>query len=412
MTSPVLRSGTAEDVGMDPVRLQRLRELVAGWVKCGDTPSVVVLVARRGIVVLHEAFGVLRHNDTTATLRCDSIFPIGSCSKSITAATVMCLVDDGVIGLNRPFVDYVPEWDLPEVGGLSDATVADLLGHTSGIDDFVVINVILEAGKRSPEPPPPVPGQHPIINRVIRLAAGAPLARRPGAAMLYSNFGYILLGDIVRRLSGQPFWQFAQSRLFEPLGMRDSQFVLPPSLRERRVYRAPGMPATQATGPWAHGIDSAELDEADLGSSGATSTAADLAAFLQMLLNGGSYGGRRVLSRASIAAMTRHQVATSVPWILPWISPTTGQRIDVDFSGGGYGYGLYIFGEGDRFRMNGALASHSAFGHAGNGGCYVWADPERDLVGVYMSVSPRLHREFFVMNADLFQNAVHAAVID
>jgi CubicO group peptidase (beta-lactamase class C family) len=397
---------------MDPVRLQRLRELVAGWVTCGDTPSVVALVARRGVVVLHEAFGALRHSDTTPTLRCDSIFPLGSCSKPITAATVMCLVDDGMIGLNRPFVDYVPEWDLPEVEGLSDATVADLLGHTSGIDDFVVMDVILEAGKRSPEPPPPVPGQHPMINRVIRLAAGAPLARRPGAAMLYSSFGYILLGDIVRRLSGQPFWQFAQSRLFEPLGMRDSQFVLPPSLRERRVYRAPGMPATQATGPWARGIDSAESDEADLGSSGATSTAADLAAFLQMLLNGGSYGGRRVLSRASIAAMTRHQVATSVPWILPWISPRTGQRIDVDFSGGGYGYGLYIVGEGDRFRMNGALASQSTFGHVGYGGCYVWADPERDLVGVYLSVSPRLHREFFVMNADLFQNAVHAAVID
>ena len=175
---------------------------------------------------------------------------MASCSKPITAAAVMCLVDDGMIGLKRPFVDYVPEWDLPEVQGLSDATVADLLQHTSGIDDLTVINFARESGKRSAKSPPPVPGRHPMTDKLIRLAAGAPLARPPGAAMLYSNIGYQLLGDIVRRVSGQPFWQFAQSRLFEPLGMLDSQFVLPPSLRERRVYRAPGMPGNQATSPW------------------------------------------------------------------------------------------------------------------------------------------------------------------
>ena len=135
------------------------------------------------------------------------------------------------------------------------------------------------------------------------------------------------------------------------------------------------------------------MDEADCGSSGLTSTAQDLAAFLQMLLNGGSYGGRQILSPASVAAMTRHQVDTGIPWILPWITPTTGKRIEIDLSGGGYGYGLYIFGAGDRFRANGSLASLSAFGHPGNGGSFVWADPERELVGVYLSVSPRLHRD-------------------
>ena len=253
MTSHVLQNGTPEDAGMDPARLRRLRELVAGWVTCDDTPSVVALVARRGIVVLHEAFGVLRHGDTTPTLQRDSIFPIASCSKPITAAAVMCLVDDGMIGLNCPFVDYVPEWDLPEVQGLSDATVADLLQHTSGIDDLTVINFAHESGKRWAESPPPVPGRHLMTDKLIRLAAGAPLARPPGTAMLYSNVGYQLLGDIVRRVSYQPLWQFAQSRLFEPLGMRDSQFVLPPSLRERRVYRAPGMPGNQTTHPWMQG---------------------------------------------------------------------------------------------------------------------------------------------------------------
>jgi serine-type D-Ala-D-Ala carboxypeptidase len=242
------------------------------------------------------------------------------------------------------------------------------------------------------------------------LAAGTPLARRPGSAMLYSSFGYNLLGDIVRRVSGQPFWKFVRTRIFEPLGMADSYFVLPPALRERRVYRAPGMPAAQPRG-WLRGIDSAEADEADWGAAGCASTTGDLAVFLQMLLNRGSYGSRQILSRASVAAMTRQQVDTAIPWILPWINAAS-ERIEIDLSGGGYGYGLYIFGPGDRFVANGALVSRSGFGHVGDGGSCLWADPEQDVVGVYLSVSPRLHRDFFIFNADLFQNAVHAAIID
>jgi serine-type D-Ala-D-Ala carboxypeptidase len=410
MMSPVLHEGAPEDVGMDPARVQRLRELLSGWVECGDTPSVAVCVARRGVVVLHEAFGVLRHGDPMPTLRRDSIFPISSSSKPITAAAVMCLVDDGLIGLNRPFVDYVPELDVPGVEGLAEACVADLLCHTSCIDDAALGPIIEAAAEPAPDLPPPAPGQYPMLDRVIRLAASAPLARRPGSAMLYSNFGYNLLADIVRRVSGQPFWQFVRSRIFEPLGMEDSYFVLPPALRERRVYRAPGMPATQPRG-WLRGIDSAEADDADWGAAGCASTAGDLAVFLQMLLNRGSYGSRQILSRASVAAMTRQQVDTAIPWILPWIN-AAGERIEIDLSGGGYGYGLYIFGPGDRFVPNGSLVSRSGFGHLGNGGSCLWADPEQDVVGVYLSVSPRLHRDLILFNADLFQNAVHAAIID
>lgn len=396
---------------MDPARIQRLRELLASWVGNDDTPSVAVLVARRGVIVLHEAFGVLRHGDTTPTLRPDSIFPLASSTKPLTAAAVMCLVDDGLIGLNRPFIDYVPELDVPGVQWLDQARVADLLCHTSGIDDVDLRAFIDAAAARSPELPSPAPGQHPMVNELIRLAAGAPLAHEPGTAMVYSSFGYQVLGDIVRRMSGQPFWQFVRSRIFEPLGMHDSNFVLPHSLRERRVYRAPGMPATDVRGWW-RGIDSPELDETDWGGSVATSTAADLAAFVQMLLNRGSHNGRRILSPASVAAMTRNQVDTAIPSLMPWINATTGERIDRVFSGGGYGYGLFIFGSGDRFSANGSLVSLSAFGHAGNGGSYIWADPENELVGVYLSVSPRLHRDFGVVNSDLFQNAVHAAIVD
>jgi CubicO group peptidase (beta-lactamase class C family) len=409
MKSSELRVGAPEDVGMDSVRIGRLRELVGSWVENGDTPSVAVLVARRGVIVLHEAFGVLRHGDPTPTLKPDSIFPLTSCSKPLTAAAVMCLVDDGLIGLNRPFIDYVPELDVSDVEWLAEARVADLLCHTSGFDDLLLGDFIAAAAQRSPELPPAAPGQHPVLNQRIRLAAGAPLARRPGTAMLYSNFGYNLLGNIVRRVSGLPYWQFVQSRLFEPLGMHDSYFMLPPELRERRVHRAPGMPATEPN-PTYRGIDSPEIHELGLGAVGAASTAPDLAAFLQMLLNRGSYGGRQILSRASVAAMTRHQIGDSIPAIVPLFR--NGKRLYAEFHGGGYGYGLFIFGEGDRFMANGSLSSLSAFGHSGYGGAYMWADPEREVVGIYLSVSPRFVRDMAATNSDLFQNAVNAAIID
>ena len=110
--------------------------------------------------------------------------------------------------------------------------------------------------------------------------------------------------------------------------------------------------------------------------------------------------------------MTRPQVDPSIPTLMPWINLETGERIDFEFWGGGYGYGLFVFAPGDRFLHNGSLASTTAFGHIGNGGAYVWADPECELVGVYLSVSPRLHHGVYLSNSDLFQNAVHAAIVD
>jgi CubicO group peptidase (beta-lactamase class C family) len=409
MKASLLREGTPEDAGFDPVRIRRLRELIGGWIKNDDSPSVAALVARRGVIVFHEAFGARCHGDRAATLKPNSIFPISSCSKPITAAAVMCLVEDGLIGLNRPVIDYIPELDVPDVQWLEEARVADLLCHTSGIDDLKLSEFIAAAAQRSPELAPPAPGQHPVLSTRIQLAAGAPLVRRPGTAMLYSNFGYNLLGDIVRRVSGVPFWQFVRSRLFEPMGMHDSYFVLPPELRERRVYRAPGMPATEPT-PTTRGIDSPEHDEIDAGAGGVASTARDLGTFLQMLLNHGSHGGRQILSHASVAAMTRQQLEDSIPALMPTFS--NGKRVDLEFRGGAYGYGLFIFAKGDRFGANGSLNSLSAFGHAGYGGAFMWADPEREVVGIYLSVSPKFNRQIGAMNSDLFQNVVNAAIID
>ena len=101
-----------------------------------------------------------------------------------------------------------------------------------------------------------------------------------------------------------------------------------------------------------------------------------------------------------------------MPWLIVMIRPDTGERFEYEFRGGGYGYGLFIFGPGDRFIFNGALASPSAFGHSGYASAYMWADPERQLVGVFLGVAPRLSRGVPIIHADLFLNAAYGALAE
>ena len=119
------RPGRPEEVGMDPERLAHVRGLCGRWVENDDTPSLVVFAARRGVVVLHEAFGHLRPEPGSPPLERDSIFPVMSASKPVTAAAIMCLVEDGLLGLNRSILDYVPELDGQSVAYLDEVRVGD-----------------------------------------------------------------------------------------------------------------------------------------------------------------------------------------------------------------------------------------------------------------------------------------------
>jgi CubicO group peptidase (beta-lactamase class C family) len=172
------------------------------------------------------------------------------------------------------------------------------------------------------------------------------------------------------------------------------------------------MPGTQPVPGLHGGCDSPDFDELDLGATSVTSTARDLAVFQQMLLNGGDYDGRRILSGASVTAMTRSQVGKDIPALVTLINPTTGQKVEFEIKGSDYGYGQYLFGVGDRFAANGSLFSLSAIGHMGYTGAYVWSDPEHELIGIFLAVAPRLKRGFPERNSDLFMNAVYAAIVE
>src|SRR2546430_9423872 len=127
-----LRPGSPDKAGMSAQRVQHIAELAEGWVEQGIAPALVVLVARRGNIVLHEAFGRLTPDPDAPALPRDAIFPLASLTKPITATAAMVLVDDGLLGLNRPVAEYIPEF----VGeGKSAVMVHHLLTHTSGLRD-------------------------------------------------------------------------------------------------------------------------------------------------------------------------------------------------------------------------------------------------------------------------------------
>ncbi len=390
-----LRPGEPEEVGMSAPRVRHVRQLAAGWVAQGITSALVLLVARRGIVVLHEAFGRLTPDDDAPPVKRDTLYPVTSLTKPITATAAMTLVEDGVLGLQRPVSDYLPEF----IGeGKQAVIVHHLLTHTSGLRDQ---DVDAHAAKKRGvvASPPPEKTQHPWINEYLFLGYDAPLWKPASVEMCYSNYGYHLLGEIVRRVSGQSLADFARERICEPLGMQDTFYIVSDSVRARIVRRPLGAPFP--AGGITPGLDTRERQEWPSAAGGVYSTAMDMAIFGQMFLNRGSYGEVSILSPAAVAEMTRNQI--------PGIG---AQTPDECFPEASWGFGWGIHGNKKALRY-GSLHSPQAFSHHGGGGVFLWVDPVYEIVGVYFSVAlervdVRRSEECY----DLFTNAVTAAVVD
>ena len=391
----LLQAGTPGEVGMSASRLQGVIQRAEGWVAQGITSALVLLVARRGVIVLHQAFGRLTSDSDASPVQLDTIYPITSLTKPITATAVMALVEDGLLSLQRPVSDYIAEF----VGeGKQAVMVHHLLTHTSGLRDEDVLAHAMKK-KDSVSVPRAEETQHPWINESLWLRYDAPLWRAPGVEMCYSNFGYNLLGEIVRRVGGQSLAKLARDRIFEPLGMKDTFYAVPESVRHRIVRRPADAPyAVGVVGP---GLGTREHEELPWASGGVYSTAVDMATFAQMFLSRGSYGDARILSPASVSEMTRNQI------------PGIGSRFgDEFFPEASWGLGWGIRGDKKALRY-GSLHSPQTFSHQGAGGAFFWVDPVYDLVGVYFSVVLEMIDSLRSKTGfDLFMNAVTAAVVE
>jgi CubicO group peptidase (beta-lactamase class C family) len=382
-----LRPGMPDEVGMSARRVERLKTLAADWVDQGIVSGLVVLVARKGVIVLQEAFGRIAP-DRNEPPAWDTLFGLGSASTLITITAAMALVEDGVLAPNRPVSSYLPEFVGP---GKDRILVHHLLAHTSGLRDSEVGWPHNAGAPKSESRSPAKSIQHPAISEYLHLVCNTQVHRPPDSEMSYGHCTIELVGEIVRRVSGQTLPQYAKERLFDPLGMKDTSFTVPASQRHRIIQRPPNAPFAELTAQ-------VERSEVPWAMFSAFSSPRDMATFGQMFLNRGRYGDTQVLSPATVTEMTRNQ--------------TEGLAADFlgeHFPDASWGYGWNLHGH-KRALGDGTLQSPQAFYQGNAGGVILWVDPTYELVGVYCGAVLKLIREEWP--GDLFMNAVTAAIVD
>jgi serine-type D-Ala-D-Ala carboxypeptidase len=309
---------------------------IAEEVGSGGLASGVLAVANADELLRLEAFGPV------AT---DSIFLLASITKPIFATSVMRLVESGTVLLNDPVARVVPEFG---ANGKADVRLWHLLTHTSGLDEGWVNQ---GAGRRE-------------WAEVVERACAAPLQFQPGARYAYCNASFIVMGEMVHRLTGKDHATYLTDAVLEPLQMHDSCFI--PSEGSPRV-----VPVLDP--PWSNEQERAAWLGLRHPAAGLWSTATDLVRFGQALLRDGELDGYRLLSPITLRAMTTLQTST--------ISAVT----DAGQFPAYYGLGFGKAGPHGERGPSSELRSPGGFGHGGATGTYLWVEPEFDLVFVFLT---------------------------
>lgn len=324
-----------EEVGLDAARLDRIDAVVREAIDRGDAPGAVVLVVHQGRVALRRAYGARAEAPEPRGMTPDTVFDLASLTKPIaTATSIMLLVERGKIRLSDKVSEHIPAFSQR---GKGDVTVEQLLLHTSGLPADNTLSDF--AGGRAK-----------AIERICEL----PLESAPGSVFLYSDVGFIVLGELVQRASGEPLDSFARDNIFRPLGMLDTLFNPPAGLALRA---APTEAKNGSFTPGAVHDPRASLLGGVAGHAGLFSTADDLAVFAQMILNEGSYGGARILSAATVKRMTTPAPVPSDDAAKPALR-ALGWDVSTKMSGS----------RGDLFPIG-------SFGHTGFTGTSIWINP-------------------------------------
>ncbi|MBY0534770.1 MAG: beta-lactamase family protein [Chitinophagaceae bacterium] len=380
-SSKVLTATTPEAGGFSSERLKRIDDNVQQWLGTGRLNGTVALIVHDGKIVYHKAFG-FNDPEKKDPIKKDAIYRIASQTKAITSVAVMMLYEEGKFLLDDPISKYIPEFSKPTVlasfnekdssyttmPAKSEITIRQLLTHTSGIgyaqigskeSNAIYAKAGITAGFG-------VPNGHSLAKDMKTLAK-LPLMHQPGERYTY-GLNTDVLGYLIEVVSGKSLDEFFRTRIFEPLGMKDTYFFLPKEKQARLVTlyeeidgkvqpagdtlqyngvfisKYPNLPGTYLSG-----------------GAGLSSTALDYAIFLQMLLNGGEYGGKRLLSRNSVRMMTMNQIG------------------DIDNGVNKFGLGFGITTE------RGSALLPTPVGVFEWGGAYsttYWADPKEKIIGI------------------------------
>jgi CubicO group peptidase (beta-lactamase class C family) len=349
---------------VDAPQLGRIPTRLREFIEKKEIAGAVYLVAHRGKVLSTGALG-LQNIEDRVPMRADSIFQIMSMTKPVTGVAIMMLAEEGRLSILDAVEKHLPEFADQRVGLTTGTekptkpiTIHNLMTHTSGM----------------PAPRGELSGLYQSLDRTLAEAVGhfarENLEIQPGSQWRYSNTGIATLGRIVEVVSGEPYEEFVRKRIFEPLGMKDS-FYFPPDEKRNRVallYERKAGKLVRAAGTVLGGESHKFRSGAKYPAPefGMYSTAQDLYAFHQMMSNGGSYNGRRLLSPASVRAMTLSN---------------TGDLRAGHWEGTGFGLTWEVVRDpiGTSF-----LWREGTFFHGGAFGTLGWVDPESQITGILM----------------------------
>lgn len=319
-----------EKVGMSKEHLALVDDVILKGIEDKATPGAVLLVARKGKIVYKKAYGDRMVEPRREKMTIDTIFDMASVTKPVaTASGIMALAEDGKLRLGDKVSYHIPGF---EQKGKESVTLVNLLTHTSGLPswDKYFLKKLDHDG-------------------IIADISAKDTTYEPGTRFVYSDLGFIMLGEIIKRVSGMPENEYVQQRIFGPLGMKDTGY-LPPKDKWTRCIATEPREGKMLQGE-VHDGNAWSLGGVS-GHAGLFSTAEDMAIYCQMILNGGEYNGKRILGPLTIREMTKNQ------------SPVAERD---------YGYG-FVIGTGYA-SYRGDIFPKGGFGHTGWTGPCFWIDP-------------------------------------
>jgi CubicO group peptidase (beta-lactamase class C family) len=395
MTLQPLAPAAPAEIGLSPVRLERLGTVMQGEVERGRLPGAVALIARRGRIGYFESFGQ-RDPAVASPMTRDAIFRIYSMTKPITSVAAMMLWEEGRFLLGDPVAKYLPEFSnlqvaverdgqLERVPAAREPTIQDLLRHTSGLTyEF-----------RGPGPVQKMYMGAKVYSRTqssadqVATLGKLPLLHHPGTRWEYSRATDVV-GRLVEVLSGMPLGDFFERHIFAPLGMVDTAFHVPPRHHSRL---AEAFAKDPDSGSAVQLLEVRDAPNFQSGGGGLVSTASDYARFLQMLLNGGTFDGCRILSRKTVELMTADH-----------LGPVTGAP-DLLLPGHGFGLGFAVRLQAGIAQVPGSIGQYFWGGLAGT---TFWVDPAEQLFALLLIQAPA-QRDYY---RTLYRDLVYAAFDD
>lgn len=338
-----LRLDYPESAGLSTDSLMVLDEIMQTAIEDSVFPGGTIAVVKDGVIAWNKGYGYHDYNKTLAVQESD-IFDLASLTKVIATTTaIMKLHDEGKLNLDDPVARYIPEFNTSEKNSI---TIRQLLLHTSGLPAFRIYVDRLHTR-----------------NEIIQAIRNEPLENKPGEEYVYSDLGFILLGEIVEQISGLTVDRYMQSNFYYPMGMYAAHFN--PSRLGGWMRRR--IPPTEIDHIYGRDIvqglahdERAFFMDGIAGHAGLFASAQDLAAWAQMMLNKGTYKGREYLRPETIELFTGH-------------TSNINHR------------GLGFDRKSDGFSTAGTLSGMQTFGHTGFTGTSIWIDPEARIAVILLT---------------------------